>query len=173
LSDAARLDLSYGRAVAAGVILSGRLGLENETRHDVSLLDSQTRDYGLTLSRDVGQGLLRLDLAYADTASDSRSVARESRRAVLSYALAEPVKGLMPRLSLSYQSVDYDRGPTSFWIDPREDRQWGLALDVMLPDLDYYGFAPELGVSFHDRQSNYSIYETRGTDLRLGLRSVF
>jgi hypothetical protein len=173
LSDAARLDLSYGRAVAAGVILSGRLGLENETRHDVSLLDSQTRDYGLTLSRDVGQGLLRLDLAYADTASDSRSVARESRRAVLSYALAEPVKGMMPRLSLSYQSVDYDRGPTSFWIDPREDRQWGLALDVMLPDLDYYGFAPELGVSFHDRQSNYSIYETRGTDLRLGLRSVF
>lgn len=173
LSDAVRLDFSYGRAVAPGMVLGGRLGLETEERRDFSVLDSDTRDYGVTLSKEVGQGLLRLDLGWADTESDSRSVARETGRAVLTYARTKPVRGMLPRLALSYEAVDYDRGPTTFWTDPRQDRQWAVSLDVTLPDLDYYGFAPEVGVSFRDRQSNYTIYETQGTDLRLGLRSVF
>lgn len=173
LSDAARLDQSYGRAVAPGVILGGRVGVEREERRDTSLLDSETVDYGVNLSKEFGHGLLRLDLAWADTNSESRYVARETSRAILTYALAKPVIGMLPRVSLSYEAVDYDMGPMPFWTDPREDRQWGLSLDVTLPDMDYYGFAPEVGVSFRDRQSNYTIYETQGTDLRLGLRSVF
>lgn len=173
LADTARLDLSYGRAVTPGVILGARVGFEREKRHDFAVRDSETQDFGVNLSKQFGHGMLRLDLIWADTDSDSQFIARETGRAVLTYALAKPVKGMLPRLSLSYEAANFDMSPASYLTDPREDQQWGLSLDVTLPDLDYYGFAPEVGVSFRDRQSNYSIYETQGTDLRLGLRSVF
>lgn len=173
LSDAARLDFSYGRAVAPGLVLGGRIGLESERRWDLRARDNRTAEIGANLTRRFDHGALRLDLAFADTDSEASSIARQTRRAMLSYGMAAPVKGMLPRLSVSYETVDYDQGPSSFWTDPREDRQWVLSLDVTLPDLDYYGFAPEVGVSFRDRQSNYTIYETQGTDLRLGLRSVF
>lgn len=173
LADSVRLDLSHGRAVMPGLIVGGRVGLEKEWRHDVSTRDSRTSELGLNATRRFDHGALRLDLSYADTESDSRSVARETGRAVLSYGLAKPVKGMLPRLALSYETVEYDMGPSVFWVDPREDREWGLSLDVTLPDLDYYGFAPEIGVSFRDRSSNYTLYETRSTDLHLGLKSVF
>jgi hypothetical protein len=35
------------------------------------------------------------------------------------------------------------------------------------------GFAPEIGISFRDRTSNYSLYELQSTDIRIGLKSVF
>lgn len=173
LADTARLDLSYGRAVTPGMIVGARVGIERERRHDFSVRDSETKDLGVNVSKQFEHGILRLDLILADTQSDSAFVARDTARAVLTYALAKPVKGMLPRLSLSYEAASFDMGPTNFWTDPREDREWGVSLDVTLPDMDYYGFAPEVGVSFRDRQSNYTFYETQGTDLRLGLRSVF
>jgi hypothetical protein len=139
----------------------------------VGLRDSQTREAGLSLTRRTPAALLKLDLSMADTASASRLVARETTRAAVSFGLGKPVRGMLPRLTLAWEDTAYDRGPASFWVAPRRDEEWSVTLDVLLPAFDYYGFAPEIGVSFRDRSSNYTIYETRGTDLRLGVRSVF
>ncbi|MGP6086737.1 surface lipoprotein assembly modifier [Antarctobacter jejuensis] len=172
-SDAARLDLSYGRALVPGWQGGVRLGFEDETRHDAGLRDAQTREIGLSLTRSLAAASVRLDLSVADTASDSRLVARETARAALSFGMGKPVKGMLPRVTLAWEVEDFDQGPSAFWDDPRRDEEMSLSLDVVLPDLDYYGFAPEIGVSFRDRSSNYTVYETRGTDLHLGLKSVF
>ncbi|SMX38705.1 surface lipoprotein assembly modifier [Maliponia aquimaris] len=172
-ADAARVDLQYGRALSEGLIGSVRLGVERERRHDAAVRDALTREAGLSLTRRLGGASLTLDLSLADTESESALVARETGRAALSLALGQPVKGMLPRATLAWERADFDHGPTSFWTDPRRDQEWSLSIDVLLPDIDYYGFAPEIGVSFRDRSSNYSVYETRGTDLRLGLKSVF
>lgn len=173
LSDAARLDLHYGQRLTDGLVGVVRLGLESERRHDASILDAATRELGLSLTRKFGTASLSLDLSAAETDSDSRLVARETGRAAVSFGLGKPVKGMLPRLTLAFEATDYDQGPMSFWIDPRRDEEWSVSVDVLLPEFDYYGFAPEIGVSFHDRSSNYTVYETRGTDVRLGLKSVF
>ncbi|WP_417209607.1 surface lipoprotein assembly modifier [Antarctobacter sp.] len=172
-ADAARLDLSYGRMLMPGLTGVARFAYETEVRHDVGLRDNQTREIGVTLTRRFGKAALGLDLQMTDTASGSRLVARESARAAISYGLGKPVKGMLPRVTLAWEVTDYDRGPSSFWVTPRRDAELSVSVNVLLPDFDYYGFAPEIGVSFRDRSSNYTIYETRGTDLRLGLKSVF
>jgi hypothetical protein len=173
ISDSARLDLRFARDLGQGVSAVVRGGVEQEWRHDTAVRDAFTRDLGVTLSRRSAHGVLSLDLALADKASDSRSVARETARASLGYQWARPVKGMLPRLSLSYQAVNYDQAPASFWVDPREDREWRVWVDVLLPGLDYMGFAPEVGIGLRDRSSNYSLYELRATDVRFGLKSVF
>lgn len=172
-ADAARLDLQYGRALTDDLVGSVRLGIERERRHDAAVRDALTREMGLSLTHRFAGAALTLDLSLADTESESALVARETGRAALSLALGKPVRAMLPRATLAWERADFDQGPTSFWTDPRQDREWSLSVDVLLPELDYYGFAPEIGVSFRDRSSNYSVYETRGTDLRFGLKSVF
>lgn len=172
-SDTARLDLSYGRMLMPGLTSVARFAFEGEQRLDSGLRDSQTREMGVTLTRRFGKAALGLDVEVTDTSSDSRLVARESARAAISYGLGKPVKGMLPRVTLAWEVTDYDQAPASFWVAPRRDEELSVTVNVLLPELDYYGFAPEIGVSFRDRSSNYTIYETRGTDLRLGLKSVF
>lgn len=172
-ADTARLDLRYGQALTEGVTGALRLGLERERRHDAALRDALTRELGVSLTRDFAWAALSLDLSASDTDSDSRLVARGTRRAALGLAMGKPVRGLLPRMTLAWERADYDMAPSTFWTDPRRDAEWSVSVDVLLPEIDYYGFAPEIGVSFRDRTSNYSIYETRGTDLRFGLKSVF
>lgn len=172
-SDAARLDLSYGRAVGPGLEAGVRLGVEKEIRHDTGLRDSRTREMGLSLTRRFAAASLRLDLSLADTDSASRLIARDTGRVALRLGATKPVKGLLPRVTLAWEEAQYDMGPSPFWTDPRRDAQWSLSMDVLVPKVSYYGFAPEIGVSFRDRSSNYTVYETRGTDLHLGLKSVF
>ncbi|MCT4554008.1 MAG: surface lipoprotein assembly modifier [Pelagimonas sp.] len=173
LSDTTRIDLTYQHRIAEGWIGRLSLGLEDENRHDLALRDQQTGSLGAQLTRRLSHGSLSMSLTGARTDSQSRLVARDTLRAGLSYGLAKPIHGMMPRFGASWEAVNYDSAPYDAWTDPRKDRQWRLSADILLPDLDYMGFAPEIGLSWRDRRSNYSLYETRGTDLRLGLKSVF
>ncbi len=174
LADIARLDLSVHRAVTPKLRFGVNLGLEDVSRKDSSTGDSQRRALGLEITQRFEHGALTLDLGVGETKSAAYNVGRTDGEVRLSYALAEPVRGMLPSVALEYGAFNYDEP----WIaDPtgpdRRDSQWALGLDVVLPDLDYYGFAPQIGLSFTDRKSNYTLYESRSTDLRLGLKSVF
>ncbi len=172
LADAARVELGYSRAVAQGLELGVEAAFEATKRHDQRLRDA--RSQSLTLrgtKRFDGGAWLRLDLTGAGTASDSAAVARDARRAVLSYGLSKPVKGVLPQIAVNWEQVEFDRplyGP-----ETRSDTVRGVSVNLLMPELDYMGFAPEIGVSFNERRSNYSLFESESTDLRLGIRSVF
>ncbi|WGW05435.1 surface lipoprotein assembly modifier [Tropicibacter oceani] len=172
-SDAVMVNAAYQRKLLGRWQGGLRLGYEDETRHDLATRSSTTRSIGASLSHPFAMGALTLDLEQSDTRSQSRLVARETARATLGYQMGKPVLGMLPRLSLSYEDVRFDQSPFGFWVDPREDKEWAMSVDVLLPKVDYFGFAPEIGLSFRDRSSNYSLYETQSTDLRLGLKSVF
>ncbi|WP_136439621.1 surface lipoprotein assembly modifier [Pacificoceanicola onchidii] len=173
ISDAARLDLGIARRLAEGWTGRLQLGIEDETRHDSRQRSAQTQEATVTLTRHLDKAAISLQLSAADVASDSRLVERSSQMAAVKYSVTRPVAGMLPSLTLSYAVDDYAEAPFGWWVDPRRDEEWGLSLDVLLPKMDYMGFAPEIGVSFRDRSSNYSLYETQSTDLRLGLKSVF
>lgn len=173
ISDVTRLDLSYGRALFAGLTGTVKLGYEVETRHDDVPRDAVTREAGIDVEKSLAAGTLRLGLSARDVESDSIIVAREQTRVELGYHHAKPIMGMIPSLTLSYEKTLFDTAWAPLWQDRREDAEWGVSADVTLPALGVYGFAPEIGVSFRDRRSNYVPYETRGTNLRLGLKSVF
>ncbi|MEQ5872288.1 DUF560 domain-containing protein [Sagittula sp. NFXS13] len=173
LSDTRQVSLSYGRSFGSHLILTGHGAITDNHRHDAGVRDATTRSGGVLTQWKGTQGTVSLDLSRADISSDSRSLARQVDRVQLGYSHATPIKGTQPRVALSWQSEDFDFGPSTFWLDPREDDVWRLSVDVLLPKLERYGFAPEIGVSFEDRRSNYSLYESRSTDLRFGLKSVF
>ncbi len=172
LADNVRLQLSYGRAVAPGLEATGHVAVESERRYDSALRDSTAREVGLSLTQSLENGAkLGFSVLGRNVESDSAGVAHDALQFGMSFGLAKPVWGTLPRLSVSYLEEDFDRplfGPVA-----RQDATWEVSVDLLLPNLDYYGFAPEIGLSFSDRQSNYSLFESETTDLRLGLRSLF
>lgn len=173
LSDITRLDLSYGRALGETLTGTVSLGFERETRLDQSLPDADSRDIGLSLSRAGAHGFVKLSVSATDVMSASPVTAREETRAALSYHLAQPVLGLRPSLTVSYEETRFDRAWLPIWLDERRDAEWQVAVDATIPGWSFRGFAPEIGVSFRDRSSNYVPYESRGAKLKLGLKSVF
>ncbi len=174
IADIARLDLGLDQRLSPTVGLGLRLGFEDVKRLDSPVGDAQRRDAGLSLTKRFEHGALTLDMGVGETFSAAYNVGRQDGSVGLSYAFARPVAGVLPTLSFDYGVYNYDAP----WIGApdgpaREDRQRRIGVDLLLPQLDYYGFAPEVGVSFTDRNSNYNLYENRSTDLRFGLKSVF
>ncbi|MGC9371559.1 MAG: hypothetical protein ACP5DX_18665 [Paracoccaceae bacterium] len=120
----------------------------------------------------VGEtGLLQLSLGLRDTDSDSGTVAHSAQLAALDYRLTKPVFGAYLGLSVAYESRDYDQ--SLFGAQPRRDDKLMLGATVFLPDYDYYGFAPEIGLSLVTNRSNEALYETEDLGLTLGFRSAF
>lgn len=173
LADVTRLDLGVQQALGS-YKLGARIGMEDTQRHDSSVGDAQRRELGLSLARPAGPGVMRLRLDLGETFSAASSIGRQDGVVSLRYGRARPVKGMLPSLTLAYGVYNYDAPWGGMPSGPaREDRSRLIEVNVLLPELDYYGFAPEIGVSFEDRSSNYNLYESRGTDLRFGLKSVF
>ncbi len=172
LSDVARFELGYNRRIGEGLTAGALLSYEIEKRHDLALRDSSSLSLQATVAKRFENGnRLQMQVQGIDTTSDSSAVASVTRRATLSYGLGKPKLGMLPTLSLSYEEMDFAR--PLYGVSTRQDRTLGLSLNVLLPEMDYYGFAPEVGVSFRDRRSNFSLFESESTDLRLGIRSVF
>lgn len=173
-SDSATLSLFYGRALGRGLTLSGRAKLRHEVLVKGSGRDLTTHEFGLALGKQFASGRLRLDAWHGDTQSDLYLVAKQTNGVQLSFFKARPIKGMLPRIGVGYRDIDYDGAPFPFLsTQTRHDQEWNLSVDVLLPQVDFYGFAPEIGISYRDRTSNYGIYESEGTDLRLGIKSVF
>ncbi len=173
-SNVKALRLFYGRMVMPGVTGSARAEWRHETLVHGSGNDLTTQEIGLALGKQFDMGRLRLDAWFSDTNSDLYMVANETTGAQLSFSKTRAVKGMLPRVALSYRDIDYDNAPFAFLSDmTRHDTEWKLSVDVLLPKVDFYGFAPEIGLSFRDRGSNYGIYDSQSTDLRLGIKSVF
>ena len=133
LSDITRLDLGYGRALGDALTGSVSLGFERETRLDQSMPNTDSRDIGLSLSRAGAHGTVKLAVSATDVMSASPVTAREKTRAELSYHLAQPVLGLQPSLTVSYEETRFDRAWVPIWLDERRDAEWQVAVDATIP----------------------------------------
>ena len=172
IADVGRVEAGYrwtpGEGLEAGIVAGGQRQFRHDTTQDVD-----ETDIALQLSKRFQRGVLGFQLKGARTEAQPAVLDDQSLGAVLSYGVTRPVRGLLPRLSLGYEETWYDTAPLLFAGPARHDTEWSVTLDVLLPKMDYMGFAPEIGVSFRDRRSNYQHKSTQSTDLRLGLKSVF
>lgn len=57
--------------------------------------------------------------------------------------------------------------------EPRRDLTATLGVTAVLSEMDYMGFAPEIGLTLTKTDSNIPAMTTEKAELRFGIRSVF
>ncbi|WP_165918990.1 surface lipoprotein assembly modifier [Rhodovulum adriaticum] len=172
LADYARLDLSKRFALAPGTILRLSGALEEQWRHDATINDATVTGGTAEIIRRRENGdMVNLSLELSDTTSDSATIAHEAAAFGVDYQLAKPVLGARLSLSAAYEHRDYDRG--LFGAAPRTDDRISLGASVFLPEVSYYGFAPEVGLQAQRVNSNQPLYRSEELGLTLGFRSTF
>lgn len=172
LSDWQQLRLSYGHSFAADRQLSLGFSLTDTTRQDAAIRSSlrTTIEAGWAWGA-ADKDRWSLGLSLGKVASDAASVARHEAEVRLDWQQARPMLGLALSAYASVGIKSYDR--PLYIAAAREDVTARLGLSAVLVNLDYLGFAPEVGLTVSGTESNISAMTTRKAELRLGLKSTF
>lgn len=172
LADYARAELAKSYAIAPRTVLRLTGSVEQQWRADSSTNDATVTSGQAAITRRLGNGdLLSFSVGLRDTVSDGASVAHDAQLAHIGYRLGRPVAGARVGFSMAYESRDYD--DSLFGGAPRADDRLEFGVTAFLPDYDYYGFAPEIGLTAERVQSNISLYDSEEIGLTLGFRSAF
>ncbi|MGB8621292.1 MAG: surface lipoprotein assembly modifier, partial [Paracoccaceae bacterium] len=172
LADYARAEMTKRVRLGPRTILRFKAAAEEQWRQDVARNSSTALIGGAALRRKLGNGdRLSVGVGLRDTASDAGTVAHEAKMATIDYRFAKPLAGAELGLSLSYEGRQYDRAV--YGASPRSDDRLALGVSVFLPDLDYYGFAPEIGLSAVRNNSNVALYDSEDYGLTVSFKSSF
>ncbi|PCD75612.1 hypothetical protein CLN94_13300 [Pseudothioclava arenosa] len=150
-----------------------RFGLlvEDQHRLDADKNSALVRGINLDWSRPLGAGTARLGARLTDVAADAVEIAHVSRGVSLGYDFAKPVLGANLSVSVGYEERDYG----AIWTVPegRADERVSVDARAHLRQLDYMGFAPEVGVNYTRNRSNSVLHDSREMGLSLGIKSTF
>ncbi|QDC09044.1 DUF560 domain-containing protein [Oceanicola sp. D3] len=102
--------------------------------------------------------------------SDSALVAHSARKISAAFQLAEPVFTAETTLSAAFEHRDYEG---ALFGTEREDDRLKLGVNFFFAEADYYGFAPEVGVSWEKNDSTVDLYATETFGITFGLKSTF
>ena len=172
LADWRQLRLGYGHGFGEGRRLSLGVTLTDTDRHDAAIRSSVKSGVDLGWSWGApGADAWSLGLSLGRVASDAASVARREAELRLDWQHAQPVLGTKIAGFASLGLRAYDE--PLYIAAARRDVTARLGLSAELVKLDYLGFAPELGVTFSQTDSNITAMTTRKAELRLGVKSTF
>lgn len=163
-------DIQLGQTVKRGPDSALRFGLQarTEKRLDASINDSRSLGLSGEYLKGLGEGRsysvgARVRNIWSDSATvDSLLLGVWGG---WSFGRVGPVA---PRLSVSAENRDYQKWATT--ANGREDRTLGLTLDLVWPEVSYYGFVPQATLSARRTWSNVDIYDRN--ELSLGLSAV-
>lgn len=167
----ADLSNTLGLRLGKDIALSQQAGLRAEFSTERQFrLDDARRSVTLNAVDVVyrtrtAQGQILLGTGLTDARSESDSVTFQGVKLNLGYAFAEPKLGLFWQTELGLESRDYATG--------REDRALVLGVSAVAPQLQYMGFAPEVGLDYSRNRSNHLLYDSRELGFSLGVKSVF
>jgi hypothetical protein len=116
-------------------------------------------------------GLMRVDLTYSDTNSDSKAVAHVAYGVAASYQLPDPILGANVSLSGLYRNADFDvplYGP-----EPRHDETVTASIGAELAGIEYFGFVPVVELGRERTTSNIASFDTVATTVSISFRSSF
>lgn len=172
LADWRRLSLGWQGAAAGTDRLKLGLTLEDSTRLDAAIRSSRRAELRIGRAWHLGGGdRLEGGLSLGRVWSDAASIARREGEVSLSWQKARPVLGA--ELS-AFASLSLDLYDTPLYgADPRRDVTARLGLSALLTQIDYMGFAPEVGVTLSRTNSNISAMTTEKAELHFGIRSTF
>ncbi|MGR3794030.1 surface lipoprotein assembly modifier [Vannielia sp. SX4] len=143
---------------------------EWQDRIDNPLNSLTSSELQLGLSRRFETGQLTVIASAKEVDSDSALTAHSSQKLFAAYRLAKPVFTAETTLSASYEYRDYE---AALFSTDRRDNRAKLGLTFFFSEADYYGFAPEVGVSFEQNNSSVDLYSTETLGITFGLKSTF
>ena len=172
LSDYLRADFGNDWRLSPRDRLRFELGTERQWRIDTPLrsADAVTLGAEYTRQRERG-GSWSLGIWTRETRSDSVEVDHRARGADARYSFARPILGAEVTARVSAERRDYDR--SIYAAGGREDLRLGAGLDLFFRDVDYMGFAPQVGVSASRVRSSVDLYDSEEIGVTLGIRSAF
>lgn len=165
-----RANLSQGFQLAPRT--SGWVALTGEwqNRLDTPSRSLRSGTLSLGLAHAFETGRLTLATTLREVASDNPQVAYSARGLTASYALAQPLLKARTTLSAGYETRDYEAG---FFSADRRDTRRSLGLSLFFTEADYYGFAPEVGLTWARNDSTNALYSTDTLGIAVGLKSTF
>lgn len=172
LADWTQLTFGLQQAVAQRQALTMALDLTDTRRLDAGLRSSHAVKGGVGWIWQTGGGdqwASRLTLGVVE--SDSAAIARREAELRLDWHRGAPVLGAELSAFASLGLDQYDRALPG--LDTRRDVKARLGVMALIRNVDYMGFAPEVGVVLSGTNSNISALTTRKAELRLGIRSTF
>lgn len=172
LADTVELSLRHERMLSPSDRLGFTLAGDHVTRLDASLRSSDGVRVGVDWMHILpSKDLAAVSLTLERVMSDAASIAHRSVDVRFSYARAEPVLGMALAGYLTL-GARHDDEPL-YSAEPRKDTSLELGVTATMLNLDYMGFAPEVGLVRSRTWSNVSLNDTEETQLRVGIRSSF
>lgn len=146
--------------------------VEKQWRQDNDLRSAEIFELGTAWTH-ITKGGNRLDFTIrgSDTRSDSSAIAHDRLRLGIFLSPNKKIIGAVPRLHLQFEERWYDQAREI--SVPRRDNQFSVGAALLFSDYQVWGFAPEVGLSIRQNNSNVSRYETREYGLDFTIRSVF
>lgn len=153
-----------------GMQLSG--GLERQWRKDSDARSATVQTVGANFVQAMKNGdRLSYGLGLRNTDARSSDTRHRAVTANLGYALAKPIAGMALSGNISFEKRDYE---FSFYSpDGRHDTSLNATISVVLPNLSYMGFAPQIDFTAAHTDSNVSLNQSSDFGIGLNLRSTF
>lgn len=174
LADFGRLSLDWERPIGdaeRGGVFGATLGLEREFRRDNATRSADTQRLGLRWGERLGEGHLLASLDWKRIRSDSAAVDRGDLSARVQYALAKPILGAHVALWAGLGQTDYGYSPYTGGARRDLGREFGVS--AFLANREFFGFAPEIAVTWDENRSDAVLFERSETAVSLRLRSTF
>lgn len=172
LADWSQLSFGLQHGVDDRHALSLALELTDTQRKDADFRSSQAVSGGvgwIWASKAGDQWASRLTLGHVQ--SDSAAIARREAELRLDWHRGAPVLGL-DLSAFATLGLDHYARPLP-GLETRRDLNARLGVTALIRNVEYMGFAPEVGVVLSGTNSNIPALTTRKAELRLGIRSSF
>lgn len=174
LSNHLKLGWGYEQALSQHSLGVFNLSVDHQQRLDYA------QDSATTSAVSLGQTLrlrnsdsLTMMVTGSDTTSGNINLGHTDLATSLDYQWAKPVFGTGLSASVAIKELIY---PT-FYIPGfpigRRDEYLTASLSARFDQLDYFGFAPVLGLNFARNTSSFSPYDTKTFSLSLSITSNF
>lgn len=171
MSNYVRLDAGRSFEFSKGQSLRFGATLERQKRLDYDGYSATIKTVSTNYRQPLGPGALGVGVQLGQIDAASVEAAHDRARLSLDYWLDKPVAGMDLRLSASAEQRSYD--PSLLIPDGRSDTKLSVGVNAVLPQMDYMGFAPELGLTYTRNRSNSVLYDTRELGVNVGMRSLF
>ena len=174
LSNHLKLGWGYEQALSQHSRGVFNLSVDHQQRHDYA------QDSATTSTISLGQILrlrhgdsLQMTVAGSDTTSGNSNLGHADLSTRFDYQWAKPVLGTSLSASVGIKELSY----STFYIPGfpigRRDEYLTASLSATLDQVDYFGFAPVLGLDFARNTSSFSPYDTKTVTLSLNIASKF
>lgn len=171
----ARVGLGHRWQVSAATSVSFGAAIEERFSDRTHFFDSSTASVSAGATHTVAGGDgIGLSVNLRKTESDFINYASTAASLRLTYSFADQIGPAIVSAGLVLGKTDYDDYVAVFSVPGgKQDYATYADVNVLLPDVDYAGFAPSVNFRAGRTRSNVSRFETRELSVSLGFQSKF